>query len=174
MRRRSALALALAGASAAAAPAWAQVPPPPYAYIRGSDAARDELSAGRVPLPKGRPDLWLRANFRNLGYYLKRPGWGIFIKSLALRTRGGPFHQWDTLPGSKNPLLLVQVDGRTINRADGGIAGFSPPDDAAVDLLIADDGSVATRHVPLELVVDTLDGPYVIGVAPSSLNDYLP
>jgi hypothetical protein len=155
--------------------AVAQIPPPPYAYIRGTDIARDFLSTSKVPLSKGLPDLWLRANFRNLGYYLKRPGWGLYIKHMILRTTGGPYHQWDTLPTSSYPLLLVEsgTAGR-INRMDGSIAGFSPPDDASIDLFIADNAGIITRHVPIELETMTMDGPYVITVALANMGDVKP
>ncbi len=152
----------------------AQVPPGPYAYIRGLDVARDFLSRGKLPVPDGRPDLWLRANFRNLGYYQGRAGWGIFIQHLILRTKGGPYQQWDTIPSSSHALLLVESGGNRVNRADGSIAGFAPPDDSAVELFISDDGSVATRHIPLELEVMTLDGRYVMNVASENFGDRKP
>jgi hypothetical protein len=154
--------------------AQAQIPPPPYAYVRGTDIGRDTVSESKVPVPKGKPDVLLRANFRNLGYYQGRPGWGIHIKYLILRTKAGPYHQWDTLANSARSLLQVEVDGRKVNRFDGSIAGFSPPNDGAVELVIADDGTVANRVMPLELEVATLDGVYKIDVALYNINDVKP
>jgi hypothetical protein len=84
---------------------------------------------------------------------------------MILRTRGGPQHRWDTLPYSSDPLLLVESDGKRVNRTDGSIAGFALPDDASVDLFVGDDGSVLTRHIPLDLEIVTLDGAYTINVA---------
>jgi len=168
------LGLALLLLLAAAASAGAQIPPPPYAYIRGTDIGRDTVSASKFPIPKGSPDVWLRISFRNLGYYLHRQGWGIFVKHLILRTKAGPYHQWDTRPGSGHPLLRVESEGRLVNRLDGNIAGFNPPEYVTVDLFIADDGTVAARHTPLEIEIATLDGSYVVDVATHNMWDNKP
>ncbi len=166
--------LAFAVMLSLATSATAQVPPPPYAYVRGSDVGRDTVGTSKLQIPKGHPDVLLRANFRNLGYYQGRPGWGIYIKYLILRTKAGAYHQWDTLPNGQGSLLQVEVDGRKVNRFDGSVAGFSPPADATVDLAIADDGTVANRHTPLELEVATLNGVYKIDVALYNINDVKP
>ena len=42
------------------------------------------------------------------------------------------------------------------------------------ELLIADTGGISTRHVPLELVIQTLDGDYVVNVALESFTDQKP
>lgn len=168
------LSTALIAASLSLAPAAAQIPPPPFAYIRGTDIGRDTVSNSKFLIPKGTPDVWLRISFRNLGYYLHRPGWGIFVKHLILRTKNGPYHQWDTLVGSRYPLLEVELDGNKVNRSDGSIAGFSPPEHVTADLLIADDGTVASRHTPLEIEIGTLDGTYTVPVAPYNMWDNKP
>src|SRR5262249_2747317 len=83
--------LMLAALLCLASAAQAQVPPPPYAYVRGTDPGRDTVSTSKFQIvPKNKGDTLLRANFRNLGYYQGRPGWGIYIKYLILRTTNGP------------------------------------------------------------------------------------
>lgn len=166
--------LALLLTLASAAPGAAQIPPPPFAYIRGTDIGRDTVSESKLPIRKGRPDVWLRLSVRNLGYYLKRPGWGLFVKHLILRTTGGPYHQWDTLAGSHYPPLLVELDGKRINRLDGSIAGFNPPEYATLDLFIADDGTIASRRMPAEIEIGTLDGSYTVPVSPENMWDNKP
>ena len=55
-------------------------------------------------------------------------------------------------------------NGRRVNQANGSIAGFNPPRHEVVDLFIGDDGVLAARHTPLELIVQTLDGDYRMNV----------
>lgn len=158
----------------AAKPVFAQIPPAPFIYILGTEIGRNELNASKFKFPGGRPDVWLRMSCRNLGYYLGRPGWGHFVKYFILRTTGGPYHQWDTIPGNGYPLLQVVRLGKKINREDGSIAGFNPPMDGVIDLFITDDGTVASRHTPMELEIVTLDGKWTMEVSPYNMWDNKP
>lgn len=134
-----------------------QDPPPPYVYLVGREIGRDLASKSRSFVGDGVPDTWLRMNLRNLEFYIGRGG-GYYITGMILRTVGPPHRRWDTLPGSSYPLLQVLDDGRVVNRANGSIAGFNPPRHRVVDLFIGDDGLLATRHTPMELLILTLDG----------------
>jgi len=140
-----------------------QDPPNPYVYLLGRDIGRDLASPTRSFVGDGLPDTWLRLNLRNLGFYLGRGG-GYYLKDFILQTRGYPFRRWDTVPNSRYPLLQVMVNGRRINAANGSIAGFNPPPNQVIDLFIADDGLLAGRHTPLELIVISLDGAYRLDV----------
>lgn len=140
-----------------------QDPSPPFVYLVGRDIGRDFASATRSFTGDGIPDTWLRLNARNLGFYIGRGG-GYYLTALILRTRNPPFRQWDTLPNSSYPLLQVIHNGRRVNQANGSIAGFNPPRHEVVDLFIGDDGVLAARHTPLELIVQTLDGDYRMNV----------
>jgi hypothetical protein len=151
-------------------------PPPPYVYLVGRKH-RDLAGNSRVVQADGALDTWLRFYPRNLEFQLNR-GTGsqrwLAIKGLVLRTHGvSPQRQWDTLPGSRHPLLQVVADGRLVNRFDGDLSGFRPAGSSAVDLFIGDDGSLATRHVPMELEVMTLDGRFTLQVQRKDRYDQL-
>lgn len=141
----------------------AQDPPNPGIYLVGRDVGRDQASPTRSFIGDGLPDTWFRLNLRNLGFYIGRGG-GYYIKDFVLQTKGYPFRRWDTLANSRYPLLQVIVNGQRINSADGSIAGFNPPQNQTIDLFIADDGLIATRHLPVELVIIALDGTYRLNV----------
>lgn len=144
-------------------------PPPPYAYLMGFKR-RDLAAPTRLVQPDQMPDTWLRLYPRNLLFVLNRgsgtdrwPG----VKGFILRTRGtANYKQWDTLPGSVFPMLQVEYQGRIVNGFDGSIAGFHPPADGSIDLFIGDEGSIASRHIPLQLEIITLEGRITIDVRP--------
>ena len=146
-------------------------PPNPYVYLLGRDVGKDVASATRTPTGDGLPDTWLRLNARSLGFYMGRGG-GYYIKDFVLQTKGYPFRRWDTVANSRYPLLQVFVNGRRINSATGSIAGFNPPKNQVIDLLIADDGLIATRHTPMELIIVSLDAEYRMDVNLINSNDY--
>lgn len=155
---------------------FAMQPPPPYIYIVGREVGRDVASNSREWVGDGIPDTWLRLVARNLGFYLGKPGgyyaWTGGVQAFVLRTKGGyPYRQWDTIPNSSYPVLQVVYNGRRINQANGSIANFHPPGDDAVDLFIGDDGLIAMRHTPLELLIITLDGTYRTDVSSYNLRD---
>jgi len=146
-----------------------EAPPPPYVYLMGIKR-RDLATPSRLVQPDQMPDTWLRLYPRNLMFALNRgsgtPHWPG-VKALLLRTRGATnYKQWDTLPGSLFPLLQVEYQGRIINGFDGSIAGFHPPADGSIDLFIGDEGSIASRHIPLELEIITLEGKLTLEVRP--------
>lgn len=165
-----ALALLLA-LLALTAPASAQVPPPPYVYLVGQDHTRDLASSGRNYVGDGIPDTWLRFYPRNLDYYVRRGSGPVHIRSLLLRTKGVPFRQWDTVANSRWPLLQVIEHSQRINRGDGSIDGFFPDVHGQIDMYIGDDGLVAGRHLPIELVVTTDSGELILDVALSNFYD---
>jgi hypothetical protein len=141
----------------------AQDPPNPSIYLVGRDVGRDLASPTRSFSGDGLPDTWFRLNLRNLGFYLGRGG-GYYLKDFILQTKGYPFRRWDTVANSRYPLLQVFSNGQRINSANGSIAGFNPPQNQTIDLFIADDGLVATRHLPMEFIITALDGEYRLGV----------
>ncbi|WP_295389128.1 hypothetical protein [uncultured Thiodictyon sp.] len=149
---------------------YTEDPPPPYSYLMGREPSRDLASPTRTVAGDGRPDTWFRLNAPNLGFYLRRGG-GYYIKDLILQTKGYPYRRWDTLANSRYPLLQVFYGGHQINSATGSIAGFNPPQHGVIDLYIADDGLIATRHTPLELIIRTLDGELRVGVGLYNLHD---
>ncbi len=151
-----------------------QDPPPPFVYLVGRKR-RDLAGVHRFQQEDQILDTWLRFYPRNLKFALKQgsgtPRWPA-IQSMRLYTRGGlPYKQWDTLPGSQHPVLQVVSEGRVVNRADGAIADFRPVGPSVVDLFIGDDGSIASRHIPLELEIVTLDGTLRCAVQRRSLHD---
>mgnify|MGYP003602021337 FL=1 len=147
-----------------------QDPHPPYIYLLGRDIGRDQASQTRNWVGDGVPDTWLRANLRNLGFYMGHGG-GYYLTDFILQTKGHPFRRWDTVVNSSYPLLQVISKGQRINRADGSITGFNPPQNIPIDLFIGDDGLLAGRNIPLELMVISLDGAYRMDVSLYNLWD---
>jgi hypothetical protein len=147
-----------------------QDPAPPYIYLKGRDVGRDLASPTRSITGDGLPDTWFRLYTRKLGFYIKRGG-GYYIKDMILQTKGYPFRRWDTVNNSSYPLLQVFVKGQRINSANGSIAGFNPPENGTIDLFIADDGLIATRHIPMELIIVSLDGEIRLNVNLHNLRD---
>ncbi len=148
-----------------------QDPPPPYTYLKGREMTRDLASSTRNFVGDGVPDTWLRLYTRNLGFYMRRGG-GYYIKDMILQTKGYPFRRWDTIMNSRYPLLQVIVRGQRINSENGSIAGFNPPENGTIDLFIGDnDGLIATRHTPMELIITSLDGEYRMNVQLLNLRD---
>ncbi|WP_295446153.1 hypothetical protein [uncultured Thiodictyon sp.] len=140
-----------------------QDPPNPYVYLVGRDVGRDLASPTRSYVGDGIPDTWLRLNLRSLGFYQGRGG-GYSMKEFILQTIGYPYRRWDTIANSRYPLLQVILNGQRINSASGSIAGFNPPQNQTIDLFIADDGLIAIRHTPMELIIIGLDGEYRLRV----------
>ena len=155
-----------------------QEPPLPYVYVLGRDVAKDFASNSRVSVGDGIPDVWLRLNARNLAWHLGKPGGyytsGYGVIAFVLKTKGFPYRQWDTISNSRYPLIHVFYGTEKINHPDGTITGFLPPGDGknVVDLFIGDDGLIASRHIPLEFQIITLDGTYTMGVGITNLWDY--
>lgn len=149
---------------------YVQDPIPPYVYLMGREITRDLAGPTREFVGDGLPDTWLRWNPRTLGFYIGQGG-GFYVTNLILRTKGMPYRRWDTVPNSKYPLLQVEVDGKRINTASGSVAGFNPPRDKTVNLYFADDELIATRHWPLEFIIQSLDGEYRMDVDLHNLRD---
>jgi hypothetical protein len=141
-----------------------------HVYLQGREPSRDGVSPNRNLVGDGRPDTWLRVSAPNLGFYMRRGG-GFYIKELILHTKGYPYRRWDTVANSSYPLLQVVSAGRTLNSATGSIAGFNPPRNGIIELYIADDGLIATRHTPLELVIISLDGELRVDVGLHNIYD---
>lgn len=136
-----------------------QDPPGPFIYLLGKEATRDLESFSKLHISDNLPDTWFRMSLRNLGFYVgKRRNGGYYVQHFILRTKGGPHRQWDTIPDNNHPMLAVYRDGRKINDSRGSIAGYNPPGYGVIDLYIADDGTIAARHTPMEFEIKTLDG----------------
>lgn len=150
----------------------AQVPPPPGIYILGHDIGRDGVSATETIQPDGRPDLWMRMTLRNLGYYIGPRSGGYHVTHFILRTKAPPFRQWDTIPGNGHPLLEIIRDGRRVNRFDGSVNGYNPPGHGIFDIYIAEDTTLELRNIPMEMIVQTLDGAYRMDVSRYNIYDH--
>ncbi|HYH18241.1 MAG TPA: hypothetical protein VD995_06450 [Azospirillum sp.] len=162
--------LALCGSLLLAPPARAQAPSGSYCYIFGRSADDDHAGLVKAPLPDGERDTELRLYLNNLHYYLG-PSASHDIRWMRLRHRTLPGLRWDTVPGSRSPVLVVRWQGRTVNRGDGSIAGLNLPDRTFLQLFVADPGPVAARTQGFVLDVTTFDGTLTIPVAPFDRND---
>jgi hypothetical protein len=170
VQSRRGLLLALCGTFLLAPAVRAQAPGGSYCYVVGRSAAADFAGRVKAPLPDGEPDTELRLYLNNLHYYLG-PSASHDIRWMRLRHRTLPGLHWDTVPGSRSPVLVVRWQGRTVNRGDGSIAGLNLPDRTFLQLFVADPGPVAARTHGFVLDVTTLDGTLTIPVVPFDRND---
>ncbi len=158
----------------------AQTPFPSFAYVVGRNPSIDLAGPGKTVGPDGLPDIWIAFVHRNLAASLPRAspaGGGSFyhVKWMKLYQPTLPGYRWDTIPGSRNPLLVVTLDQghEVLNHRDGSIAGLNLAREGRLDLFVSDPTfRMADRLEGLMLEVETTDGTIRVPVAPSSFYEH--
>lgn len=111
--------------------------------ISDTDAVSQTESFG----PDGKADAHFRVNFNTVSA----------VNGVTIRNIDGTPSRWDTTPGNGYWPVAVIKDGKVKNRTDGSVL-FAVEGDTTLDLLAADNGSVAQGDTNYEVLVTFNDG----------------
>ncbi len=111
--------------------------------ITDTDAVGQTESFG----PDGKADAYFRVTFNTVSA----------VNGVTIRNIDGTPSRWDTTPGNGYWPVAVVKDGNLKNRSDGSVL-FAVEGETTLDLLAADNGSVAQGDTRYEVLVTFNDG----------------
>ncbi len=113
-------------------------------YGRG---AKDVVGRSERIAGDGRRDAHFRVRFDTISV----------VEEIAVRNVDGTSSAWDTVPGNGIWAIAVYTDGNLRNRQDGSVR-FTVEGETALDLWVADNGSIAAGSTRYEVIVKFNDG----------------